>query len=493
MRNKLSIQNFPCWIFTIGFISAMFFPRLVQKGLYCDGLTYASIARNLSVGAGSFWKPFFSSSMWLTYNSGPVFYEHLPLQFWIQSFFFRVMGDHWYVEKLYSFIALFIILWLITKIWKLVFHSHITASRAWLPLLFLFFLPEIIWAAPNNMLEFTMSVFILISVYFFIKALHYGNNIILYLLVSGFVVLLSFLTKGPVGLFPLAVPFIYYLVFRKFSFYKTVLYSLIPMAVFGISLFLILLIPEAKELLTSFFEQQMFSGIRGAREHAEQGLGRFSIFWYLLRGLSPLFGILIIILIFNFFKKIKFSVDDSHKKASLLFLLIGMAGSFPIMISQKQSAFYLVPSLFFYTMAFASFILPTINQYFTRFHLSKAKTKMVNYSLFLLLSIVAIYSISLAGRTGRDKQLQDDLAEVSKYVPEQSKLGVCPMMIGNAYLHAYPQRYYRIELTTNLDEVNYIMLDNSCKENLSDSLINNGFIHQTTTGALKFEVFSREE
>jgi 4-amino-4-deoxy-L-arabinose transferase-like glycosyltransferase len=130
MRNRLFIQNIPFWIFSIGFIAAMFLPRLVQKGLYCDGLTYASIARNMSLGIGSFWEPYFSSSMWLTHNTGSVFYEHMPLQFWLQSFFFKLFDDHWYVEKIYSLFALVLILWLIVKIWKLVFQLHDTAYRA---------------------------------------------------------------------------------------------------------------------------------------------------------------------------------------------------------------------------------------------------------------------------------------------------------------------------------------------------------------------------
>ena len=39
-------------------VLAMFLPRHVKKGMFGDGLLYASMARNMAEGRGSIWKPF---------------------------------------------------------------------------------------------------------------------------------------------------------------------------------------------------------------------------------------------------------------------------------------------------------------------------------------------------------------------------------------------------------------------------------------------------
>jgi hypothetical protein len=91
--------------FTLFYIVAMFLPRLVVQGMFGDGLLYASIARNMSIGKGSMWYPFFSSSYWLD-NVPPIYYENPPLMLWLESLLFTAIGDYWWIEKLYSLMLL---------------------------------------------------------------------------------------------------------------------------------------------------------------------------------------------------------------------------------------------------------------------------------------------------------------------------------------------------------------------------------------------------
>ena len=57
--------------------------------MFFDGITFASIARNLAEGRGRFWEPSYTATIY------PAFYEHPPLGFWLQSLWFRALGDHW--------------------------------------------------------------------------------------------------------------------------------------------------------------------------------------------------------------------------------------------------------------------------------------------------------------------------------------------------------------------------------------------------------------
>jgi hypothetical protein len=59
-------------ILTAAALAAAILPRLAQRGMFVDGVTYASIARNLSQGRGSFWSPFYTATIY------PQFHEHPP-------------------------------------------------------------------------------------------------------------------------------------------------------------------------------------------------------------------------------------------------------------------------------------------------------------------------------------------------------------------------------------------------------------------------------
>ena len=99
-------------ILTLAVFAAATVPRLAQRGMFVDGVTYASIARNLSEGRGSFWSPSYTASIY------PQFHEHPPFGFWLQSLWFRVLGDHLFVERAYSLTAAVGTALLIALIWR---------------------------------------------------------------------------------------------------------------------------------------------------------------------------------------------------------------------------------------------------------------------------------------------------------------------------------------------------------------------------------------
>ena len=61
--------------------------KLMRLGIHGDGVEYASVARNLADGVGTFWKPYLDDHL------HPVFHEHPPFVFWFQSLFFRIFGN----------------------------------------------------------------------------------------------------------------------------------------------------------------------------------------------------------------------------------------------------------------------------------------------------------------------------------------------------------------------------------------------------------------
>ena len=140
-------------ILTAAALAAAILPRLAQRGMFVDGVTYASIARNLSEGRGSFWAPSYTATIY------PQFHEHPPFGFWLQSLWFRVLGDHLFVERAYSLAAAIGTALLIALIWR-----RLNAATArdpggfeWLPILFWIVVPVVSWAIVGNLLEVSLS------------------------------------------------------------------------------------------------------------------------------------------------------------------------------------------------------------------------------------------------------------------------------------------------------------------------------------------------
>lgn len=124
------------WLFTTALVGAFAARRLLTEGMFGDGLAYAAIARNLAEGRGTAWAPFFSRSFWLPYNPGPVFYDHPPLQFWLQAGLFRLLGDTPFTEKAYGGLIVVLTTLLLVRLWRALLPEA-SALRAfdWLPVL----------------------------------------------------------------------------------------------------------------------------------------------------------------------------------------------------------------------------------------------------------------------------------------------------------------------------------------------------------------------
>src|SRR5215218_7930757 len=107
-------------------------PRIAQPGMFLDGVTYAVVARNMSIGIGSLWEPSFSTTLY------PRFFEQPPLGMALEAGAFRLLGDHLYVERLFTVTVFALTAWLIVAIWR----HRLPRTYYWLPLFF--------WIVPST-------------------------------------------------------------------------------------------------------------------------------------------------------------------------------------------------------------------------------------------------------------------------------------------------------------------------------------------------------
>lgn len=448
------------WLFVMGYFLMVYAPRFIMEGMFGDGLTYSSIGRNMALGLGSFWAPYFSSSFWLPFNTTKVFYEHPPLAMYLQSLLFRLFGDQLFVEKLYSFLICLSTVLGIVLIWRLILKETHWVRWDWLPVIIWLGMPEVEWTVPNNMLDNTQAMFCVFGVYFFIVAT-FDRSSFLMALISGCCIFMGFLSKGPVSFFVIVFPFLFFFIGNNKS--KVFFNGL------GLILGLILPLlfcyyyPPARLFLTRYINQQFLSALLGNREIADSSdafWGHFYIFKSIYNQIFT--GIIFIILVFGLiiWKKGKaaFSfITDQYWRFFWVFTVFAISGSFPIALSSKQADYYLLPSTPFYAISIA--ILGVIlfkvieNDIIISF-----RKRLVFLSVLAYLFISLGYASYHIGKVRKyEKDIIHDLPILAKYIPKSSKIWVCPEMMNDFTIHTYLQRYLRAELTLREEDTKYFL------------------------------------
>ena len=416
-----------------------------------DGLWYAVIARNLSDGMGSFWNLSFSKTMYFH------FHEHPPLAFGLQGIFFTLFGDHILVERFYSFITFLITGWIIVLIWKRTVDKKYS-SLAWLPLLFWVITPLTIWCVSNNLLENTMMIFTSLSVLFIIRSLEKKRWLNLSL--AGLMLYLGFLTKGPVALFPMSLPFWILILNRNINFKRFVIDTIvISIAALAPVLIIYLIQPESIESLMTYFNKQVV----GSLKNSQTVDSRFYILENLFSNLIPA-GILMLI---AFLLTRKNKIDSQNSKWVFVFMALGLSGVLPIMVSMKQSSFYMLAAFPFFSIALADLIAPRIYYFMDKINFKGKGYKRFRWFSYALLAGSIVITSLQANRVDRDVVMVKDVKKVIEIVHDDVIITIPHEMSDNWTLHGYFQRYAKVSLDYDGHfENNYLLVNKGYKGDL---------------------------
>lgn len=419
------------------FISAAFMiiiaPALLSDGMFLDGVTYATISRNLAEGIGSFWDLQYTETLY------PHFHEHPPLAMGIQSIFFRLFGDSMYVERLYSFATFILSAWLIIRIWKKIVSTELKKT-SWLPLLFWLFIPLNIWAVSNNILENTMMIFTSSSVLFMIMSLE--KKRMLFLALSGLCIFLAFLTKGFTSLFVLSFYF-WVFIFKKINFQVFLVNSILLLLFIAIpATALLLTSDEAFTSLSSYFHIQVIGSI-------VTGNTVDSRLYIIGKTLLELLPTIIVVLLISLYFRVKlkyFITIHNYDYNPFIFLSLALSGVVPVMISMKQSGFYILATFPFFAIYFASMVAVPLSTWYGEINTSSRGFKIFKSLTFSLIALSFIISAFQFNRIGRDRSKLNDIQAIIEVVPEKSIISVSSEFGFDWSLHAYLYRYAFISL-----------------------------------------------
>jgi len=461
------------YIPVVGIFLVIVSRALLSDGMFMDGLMYATISKNLSMGLGTFWQRH------MTDTFSPVYIDHPPLAFGLESIFFRILGDSRFVERFYSLLAIFLTGLIIVTIWKSLGKK---SSTGWLPLFLWIAIPSVTWASVNNMLENTMGIFICLSVLFYIKSQR--SNRILLLFFSGLMLSFGFLTKGFVTFYPLTFPFFLWLFSRKTKFWSVVTDTLVILASSVLPMIVLFSsMAEARDVLPKYIAITFNLVANLATKDS-----RFYIVYRLLMELLPILGIILVFLIFYWRKKLPINQLNNNLYVAVPFFFLGLSGVLPIMITRVQSGYYLLTSLPFFAISLGLIVIPLVETLLERINYNTIGYKLFKLFGIAVFSLGIILSIYFSGHISRDQNKIKDMRVIITELPENSTINILPEMYSDYSLHGYYGRYKNISLDPDLNNKHkYLLIRNS----LYSDTIKNGF-EKIELKTNEFELFKRK-
>lgn len=447
--------------------------NLWTKGLFVDSIFYGAVAQNLAQGFGDYWY----MSPTRNYYFAP-FQGHPPLGIWLLSWFMQLFDSQFWVERLFSLCNLVLLLIGIYQIWSISRPAQVPKSAVWWVFLLWIVMPINIWSYGQYTLENTMSVFIVWSIYIYIKAMQ-SNKPTFKVFLGGLLVTLATFVKGPVGLFPIIFPLIHWIVFRQHKWYQILLWLIIPIV--SIILFYGILYfgnQNASEYLTLYWKKQLVGSLQGSNNVTES---RF----YIIKTLCLEGVISWIVLIMS----ITFNNHLANKinKWGLCFLLVALAGSLPILLSPKQMNFYIIPSLPFLALSAALLSSSFMNKKLMTF---PNPPKFTIFFLHLTLIIAVSISIMRYGKYARDEAKIEEILLLNNTIPSETKViihGSEPNYLAECYAVRYANLYlnnnkwYLTEEEEALHRTPYLLVQKNYRSILFPYYIKNDSISSELT------------
>ena len=456
MKNRSEFsQTLSFYLFAVGVYLIIVCQDLLSNGMFLDGLIYSTVSKNLANGIGTFWNPHFTATCLSD------FHEHPPLAFGIQSILFTILGESRFIDKLYSILTVVVVGYIILKIWATLGYKY-----GWFPLFLWLITPTVFWASYNNLLENTLTIFTSLSILFYLKNQERKNYF--FIVLSGFMLALGFLTKGFVAFFPWTFPFLLWLFFKQKSFGKMAVDS-IGILIFTLTplLLLILLFPDARLSLHKYIDNQVISSLKNAVTVDS----RFDIIKRLFSELIPAAGLCILFLVWGRIRKFSVIFEKENSNKAMVFILLGLTGVLPIMISLKQSGFYILPAYPFFAIGAGILLHPLVDSLFIKMNYTSKGFlffKWIGYGLFFSGIILSLY---FSDHFSRDRDKIKDTYLIIPEIPNGSVININPDMFGDWSLHGYFGRFKNISLDPNLNNNREFLLIKN--ENYSDTLDRN--------------------
>ena len=410
------MKSWPLYLVVAAVFLALVSGSLTTTGMFMDGLIYSNISANIAEGVGSFWHPVYTAT------HHPDFYEHPPLALGLLALFYKVLGTHIWVTKLYMALTMLLCAWLTVRLWVRLGGKR---ENSWMPLLLWTLMPTVTHFANHCLFENTMVLFDLGAILLLLRP----ERKALRGLLAGLLLVAAFLTKGFTGLFPLVLPLLLWLFDRKNLSFKAMLVQSVCI-VMGLLLPLVVIalaVPEARDYFSNYMQHQVVAGYSQGEVH------RWQIVLYFFRSTAIAIGVVLLVFFIN-----KGVGQKPTRVQWALWALVACA-VLPMMVSTRQREFYLLTAMPMVAVLLAMLIEEPVARWIK-------PSKVLAYVALALLLGAVVLNIVRFGTEGRDAQLQRDMKVIAPHLERGEMVTVPSPLYFDYKLQGYYYRECRVSL-----------------------------------------------
>ncbi len=418
------MKSWPLYLVVAAVFLDLVSGSLTTTGMFMDGLIYGNVAANMAEGVGSFWHPVYTAT------HHPDFYEHPPLALGMLALFYKVLGTHIWVTKLYMALTMLLCAWLTIRLWVRLGGKR---EDGWMPLLLWTLMPTVTHFANQCMLENTMVLFDLGAILLLLRP---GGKALNGLL-AGLLLAAAFMTKGFTGLFPLVLPLLLYATQAALPATKHGTQAPLPAAIIQTFALLVglllplaiiaLAVPEAREYFSNYMQHQVLAGYSQGEVH------RWQIVLYFLRSTAIAIGVVLLVAIVN--KGVGQKPTCEHWA---MWMLVACA-VLPMMVSTRQREFYLLTVMPMVAVLLALLLEEPVARWIK-------PTKVWGYIAMALLAGAVVLNVLRFGSEGRDVRLQRDMKVIVAELEKGETVTIPSPLYYNYSLQGYYYRECRITL-----------------------------------------------
>ena len=392
--------------------------------------------------------------------------------------FFWLVGDVYWLERVYSLgCAVFTIL-LMRKCWKL-----LSADTSALAVLFWLCIPIVGWCFGNNMLENTMIVFNMAAIYVLLRSINGSTYFFSNIVIASLLISCGVLVKGVVSLYPLVTLVVYALIYARHTILKSILASsLLLLLICAEFILLCYFDTRGFDFFKRYIDVQLYTSLLGNDSIAEH---RFYLLQSLIEESLVIVGIIVLGKLLATW--LKCPTEKINWKAVLFWLLLALSASLPMLISPKQLRFYIVPSMALYSLSFATLYLPIFRALYIYFKPFYKLKQTVVILLWLGISSCVVLSIFNIKKYARNPDMLPDLFILGSIIPSHTEIYLYPSLYRVWNLHAYMYRYFYIDLSTTTKGQQYALFK---KDDVVSPLF--GEYQEQQVGLVTYKLYKRQ-
>jgi 4-amino-4-deoxy-L-arabinose transferase-like glycosyltransferase len=425
----------PLQLFIASILILLVIAPLFSQGLFIDGLLYKTVANNYFTGEGSFW------NMKFTNTSMNPFYEQPPLFFFLNGLYYKIFGNSFLADKIFTLLLIIISGLLLNDICKKLFPEQNVKHLIWLQLLAV---PVFCWAYMNQVIETLVLPLSLLGFWIFLQS-RITNSVLIPVLFSiafSITVVLMFLTKGFQSCFIVIAPFVFSVLLREKK--SLVFWMISSVLIAGMLYFLMKIYSPSSEWFEHYYHKRLMASLEGVGATTTY---RAEIIVRVFTEFIPVFVLILIACLYSL-NKIRLQNDPKKKKLAIAILIIAVSGSFPFAITLEQRGFYLVPSLPYYVIALSLFFSEQLF-FLQQKVISLFGIKWISVAILILFLGAVTYWIISPFRFKRDETRILDLKLISPYLHQNDTISVDESMWNDTALQAYLYMQKKVSVEGN--------------------------------------------